>query len=247
MKKEEIQTVWHQDHEVLWEEVTMDNQMSVSGLTQVLLQAAVIHSEHLGYGFSNTSKASISWVLFKFYLEIIRMPAWKEKIHLSTWPHKTKAITAIREFEVVDSQGNTICTASSEWSIIHLKTRRPQRLDSIEGLGERVSDRSVFTHAVERINPKTVFEELFQIKVRYTDMDLNGHANAGKYFDWLSDAVYEIYQSNDIAFVQFNYHHECYLGDHISIQIAKDQPGLIRGFNLDQQQPAFVARVEIRK
>jgi len=246
MNEETIQTIWHHDHEVLWEEVTMDNQMSISGLTQVLLQAAVIHSEHLGFGFSTTSKDLLSWVLFKFHLEIIRMPLWKEKIHLTTWPHKTKAITAIREFEVVDDRGNTICTASSEWSIIHLKTRRPQRLDRIEGLGERVSSRSVFTHKVERINPKASFEELYQLKVRYSDMDLNGHANAGKYFDWLSDAVYELYQSNQITFVQFNYHHECYLGDRISIQVGKDQPGLIRGFNLDQQQPAFVAKVEMR-
>jgi len=244
--KHEIKTIWQENHVVSWEDVTMDNQLSVTGLTRMLLQAAVSHSEHLGFGFSTTSKDLLSWVLFKFHLEIKRMPAWKEKIHLTTWPRKTKAITAIREFEVTDAQGNIICTASSEWSIIHLKTRRPQRLDSIKGLGEHVSGREAFTHPVERINPKVEFKDLFQLKVHYTDMDMNGHANAGKYFDWLSDAVYEIYQSNNIVFVQFSYHHECYLSDIICIQISDENQGLIRGFNLTQQHVSFLAKVEMR-
>lgn len=232
---------------VSWEDVTLDNRLSITGLTRMMLQAAVSHSEHLGFGFSTTSKDQLSWVLFKFNLEINRMPAWKETIHLNTWPHKTKVITALRQFEVLDSRGAVLCTASSEWSIIHLVTRRPQRLDSIKGLSEHVSSRAVFTHPVERINPKVEFDELFQLKVHYTDMDMNGHANAGKYFDWLSDAVYEVYHSNDISFVQFSYHHECHLGDTISIQISEENPGLIRGFNLTQQQVSFLAKVEMRE
>jgi len=186
-------------------------------------------------------------MVFNFNIEIKNLPAWEEPISINTWPHKAKSITAIREFEVLDKEGATLCNASSEWSIINLKTRRPQRLENIPGLGERIYDRAALKRSIGRINSNMAFEELFRVKVRYTDMDLNGHVNAGKYFDWLSDAIYERFASNDITFIQFSYHHECLLGDSLSIQFGKDDQGLIRGFNTDQQQVAFLARVEMRK
>lgn len=244
--KQEKKHFWQEDHTVSWEDTTTDNHLSITALNRMLLQAAVNHAEHLGFGFTDTSKEDLSWVLLRINMQINRLPAWKELFSVTTWPSRVKAITAFREFEVKDGQDNTICTATSEWSVINLKTRRPQRMSSLENLINHISDKVSLDASFARLDPKLTFEKLFQVKVRYSDMDMNGHANAGKYFDWLSDAVYEVAGTNDVAFISFNYFHECLLGDTLSIEKSKEVPGFIRGFKTEKNEMAFWAKVEMR-
>ncbi len=245
--EQEKKRLWQENNEVSWEDTTIDSHLSISALDRMLLQAAINHAEHLGFGFTDTSKENLSWVLFRMNLQINRLPLWKEKYSVITWPSRVKAITAFREFEVLGEQGEVLCNASSEWSVINLKTRRPQRMSSLTNLYGHLTEKISLDRPFPKLNPKLKFEDLFSVKVRYTDMDMNGHVNAGKYFVWLSDAIYEIFGTNDIAFISFNYFHECLLGDTISIEMSKEDPGLIRGFKSNEGKMAFWAKVEMRK
>ncbi len=235
-----------ENHTVSWEDTTIDNHLSITALNSMLLQAAVNHAEHLGFGFTNTSKEDLSWVLLRINLKINKLPSWKEKFTVVTWPSRVKAITAFREFEVKGEQGEIFCVATSEWSVINLKTRRPQRMSILGDLIDLFSEKAILDTPFEKLDPKLEFEELFSVKVRYSDMDMNGHANAGKYFDWLSDAIYEVSGTNDVAFVSFNYFHECLLGDTLIIEKSKNIPGFIRGFKTKENKMAFWAKVELR-
>ncbi len=245
--EQEKKRLWQENNEVSWEDTTIDNHLSINALDRMLLQAAINHAEHLGFGFTDTSKENLSWVLFRMNLQINRLPSWKEKYSVITWPSRVEAITAFREFEVVGEQGEMLCTATSEWSVINLKTRRPQRMSSLTNLYEHITEKISLDRPFPKLDPKLKFEDLFSVKVRYTDMDMNGHVNAGKYFVWLSDAIYEVFGTNDIAFISFNYFHECLLGDTISIEMSKENPGLIRGFKSNEGKMAFWAKVEMRK
>ena len=241
----EIIKVWHESHEVSWEDTTVDNHLSITALDRDLLQAAVNHAEHLGFGFTNTSKEDLSWVLFRINIQISRLPSWKENYTVITWPSRVGALTAFREFEVVDKEGTPLAAATSEWSVINLKTRRPRRMSSLPHLFDHLTERIVLDRPFFKLDPKTEFEELFSVTVRYSDLDMNGHANAGKYFEWLSDAIYEMYGSNRVSFISFNYFQECLAGDVVSVQKSKNRPGFIRGFKTGSGKPAFWAKVEM--
>jgi len=237
---------WQENHTVSWEDTTLDNHLSITALNRFLLQAAINHAEHLGFGFTDTSKQDLSWVLLRINLQINRLPAWKEKFNVVTWPSRVKAITAFREFEVSGEKGEILCVATSEWSVINLKTRRPQRMSSLGNMINHLSDKVSLDSPFFKLDPKLEFEELFSVKVRYSDMDMNGHANAGKYFDWLSDAIYEVSGTNDVAFVSFNYFHECLLGDTLAVERSTDVSGFIRGVKTGEKKMAFWAKVELR-
>ena len=240
----EIKKIWTELHTVSWEETTVDNHLSITSLNRVMLQAAVDHAEHLGFGFTNTSKEDLSWVLFRINIQINRLPAWKEKYQLFTWPSRVGALTAFREFEIKDERGRLLVVATSEWSVINLKTRRPRRMSTLEHLYDHLTPRIPLSKPFFKLDPKIEFEELFSVKIRYSDLDMNGHANAGKYFDWLSDAVFEQYGHNRMAFISFNYFQECLLGDVVSIQRSTDDSGYIRGFKTQTGKTAFWAKVD---
>ncbi len=243
---EEIKKIWREAHEVTWEDTTVDNHLSITALDRYLLQAAVNHAEHLGFGFTNTSKEDLSWVLFRINLQINRLPSWKEKYTVITWPSRVGALTAFREFEIVDNVGTRLAAATSEWSVINLKTRRPRRMSTLPHLFDHLTERIVLDRPFFKLDSGLEFEELFSVTVRYSDLDMNGHANAGKYFDWLSDAIYEQYGSNSVSFISFNYFQECLAGDVVSVQKSISEPGFIRGFKTGSGKPAFWARVEMQ-
>ncbi len=245
--RQEKKRLWQENYEVSWEDTAIDKHLSISALDRILLQTAINHAEHLRFGFTDTSKENLSWVLFRMNLQINRLPLWKEKYKVITWPSRVKTITAFREFEVRGEHDEILCAATSEWSVINLKTRRPQRMSSLTNLHIHLTEKISLDRPFFKLNPKLNFEDLFTVKVRYTDMDMNSHVNAGKYFVWLSDAIYEIFGTNDIAFISFNYFHECLLGDTISIEKCKEDPGLIRGFKSNEGKMAFWAKVEMRK
>jgi acyl-ACP thioesterase len=164
-----------------------------------------------------------------------------------TWPSRVGVLTAFREFEVRGEKNELLGAATSEWSVINLKTRRPRRMNSLTRLYDHVTEKTSLDRPFFKLDPKREFEELFSVKVRYSDLDMNGHANAGKYFTWLSDAIYEMYGSNQVAFISFNYFQECLLGDMVSIQKSMDDSGLIRGFKTNENKMAFWAKVEMKE
>ncbi|MBN2638701.1 MAG: hypothetical protein JXR65_06395 [Bacteroidales bacterium] len=230
---EERKAVWEEIFEVDWETVSMDNHISLTDLIKMMLKVAVNHAEHLGFGYTDTSKEDLSWVLLRINVQMKRLPSWKEKIKVSTWPSRVKTLTAFREFEIKDEEENVICQATSEWSVINLKTRRPQPVSSLKELYQPPKTREFLTRPFPMPDNSHPFEELFSQKVRYTDMDMNGHVNAGKYFDWFSDALYEVSGTNKVGFISFHYIRECRLGEKITIEKGTDNPMEIRGVKPD--------------
>ncbi len=245
MRQEENKMIWQEDFVVDWESVSMDNRMTLSALIRILLLGATNHAEAMGFGFTDTSKEDLSWVLLRINLKIERLPMWQEAISVLTWPSQVKALTAFREFEVVGKNKEVLCRATSEWSVINLKTRRPQRMEGLQFIEKHLVNEPNLVFPFPKINPKMDFEEIFSLQIHYSHMDMNGHANAVKYFDWLSDAVYEQFGTNDVSFVYFNYYHECMLGETISIQKSLEEPGVIRGFKTGEGKMAFLSKVEI--
>jgi len=245
MEQKDTKMIWQEDFVVDWESVSMDNRMTLSALVRILLQGATNHAEAMGFGFTDTSKEDLSWVLLRINLKIDRLPSWQEKISVFTWPSQVKALTAFREFKVVGKDKEVLCQATSEWSVINLKTRRPQRMEGLQFIENHQVNKPNLVFPFPKINPKMDFEELFSLKIHYSHMDMNGHANAVKYFDWLSDAVYEQFGTNDVSFVYFNYHHECLLGETISIEKSLEEPGVIRGFKTGEGKMTFLSKVEM--
>lgn len=230
---ERKKAVWEEIFKVDWEMVSLDNHISLTDLIKMMLKSAVNHAEHLGFGFTDTSKDDLSWVLLRINVQINRLPSWKEKIKIATWPSLVKTLTAFREFELTDEQEKLICQATSEWSVINLKTRRPQPVSRLKDLYQPPKIREFIVRPFHRPDNRHRFEELFKQKVHYTDMDMNGHVNAGKYFDWFSNALYEVTQTNRVDFISFHYKHECLLGETISIEQGIENPMEFRGLKPD--------------
>jgi acyl-CoA thioesterase FadM len=244
----EQQKLWTERHRVSWDDTNLSGKLNLTGLNIMFQRAAVEHAEHLGFGYAEMSKENYSWVLIRINIEIFRLPVWREKVKLLTWPRTMKNLSALREFELyAEEDDELLVTASSEWFLIDLDTRKPQRMEKMRRFEPTLTDKKAVRKAPSRIKRNQSFSDLFSITPRYSSMDMNGHTNARKYIDWLDDAIYKVYGDNDISFLHMSYFHECRLDEELIIQAGENGSGVFRGWKPDREQVAFLASVEFKE
>jgi acyl-ACP thioesterase len=264
--EKKLKKIWKEQYAVNWDDISLDGKLSLTGLNIMLQRAATYHAEHLGFGFTQTSVYNASWVLFRINLELIRMPEWCDRVVVETWPRVVKGLAAYRDFIVTTPEGEVLCRATSEWFIIDLTSRRPQQIEkyvdvelytmptagsptdlSAEGMeAGKPTNRQAVTRDIPTLSRNTNYETLFEVIPKYSDMDMNGHTNARKYFDWLTDAMHQDNGKLNPTFVQMTYFSECTLGEHLVIQRNTSEKGLYRGQKIAHDKTAFVAMVEMR-
>jgi acyl-CoA thioesterase FadM len=241
----ELQKLWSEHHLVSWDDTNLSGKLNLTGLNIMFQRAAVEHAEHLGFGYVEMSKENYSWVLIRINIQIHRLPVWREKVRLLTWPRSMQNLSAFREFELFSEQEDELLvTASSEWFLIDLDSRKPQRMEKMRRFEPFLTVRRAIDKTPARINRNQDFQDLFSITPRYSSMDMNGHTNARKYIDWLDDAIYKVYGERDISFLHMSYFHECRLDEELIIQSGEEGSGVIRGWKPEKDQVAFLAQVE---
>lgn len=243
----EKKKIWESRQMISWDDTSPAGTLNLTGLNILLQRAAVDHAEHLGFGYQVMSRQNLSWVLIRANIEINRMPKWRERIRLVTWPREMARLSAFREYSMfAEESGEVLCNASSEWLLIDLDTRRPQKMDGHRKYEQYATKREALTRKMPRVTKSCNYRDLFTIKPRYSTLDMNGHANARKYIDWLDDAIYEIHGQKELGFMHMSYFHECTYGEELVIQYCLDDDTVIRGWKAEREQIAFLAKVEIK-
>jgi len=239
-----MKKIWEEKHIVDWDQTTVNGQISLGALNLYLIGAAINHAEHLGFGYNTISKEGISWVLFRINIDIKRLPSKGEAVVVTTWPRSIRGISASRDFEMhLEESGELLCAVTSDWLIIDLKTRKPQRLDRFNSENCICPDKKAVSLKVPKVNFKSEFADLYKIKTYYSDIDMNGHVIAHKYFSWLEDAINKIHGEKELSFIQMNYFNECDKDEDIQIKYSKEDDTNIMGVKLNNDKPAFSAKV----
>jgi acyl-ACP thioesterase len=243
----EKQLFWESTHMISWDDTSPSGTLNLTGLNILLQRAAVDHAEHLGFGYQEMSKQNLSWVLIRANIEIFRLPNWREKVRLKTWPREMARLSAFREYVLyAEETGEVLCNASSEWLLIDLDTRRPQKMDNHRHFEQYATKEEALTNKIPRLSKSCDYQDLFTIKPRHSSLDMNGHTNARKYIDWLDDAIFELHGQKELSFMHMSYFHECTYGEELIIQFCKDDDTLIRGWKPGKNQIAFLGKALFR-
>ncbi len=237
-----MKKIWKEKFKVNWEETTLNGNLSLSALNLFLIRAAARHSEHLNFGYSTLSKENISWVLYRLNIKINRLPLLNENISIITWPRSVSGISASRDFEMTsDDSQEILCKATSDWLLINLDSRKPQRMKKFTDSKYLNINKKAIDEIPVEINKKCDFKNLFSVKTRYSDLDMNGHVIAHKYFSWLQDAIYLLHGDKQPSFIQMNYFNECDINEEISIKYCPDNILNFMGLKLNNGKSAFTS------
>lgn len=191
----------------------------LTSISNYLQEVSANHIDEIGQGLSDLSQNNYAWVLSRMRIKIIRPAKWKETIRIETFPTGIKGLYGARDFRIFDANDQVIALASSYWLVVDLETHRPLRPYAVVNSMPIGNYPAVFEDELGKLAPLTNEAKLIEeIKIHYSDIDINRHVNNVKYFKWLIDAFpQETLTEQSISEIEINFIHELKLGESIQI------------------------------
>lgn len=218
-KIEKLKSIWSDIYHVHSYEVDSFHRLNIVNLCHYFQESAWNHAEHLGVGFSDLANTGNIWVLLKLRIQVECLPKWGDYLEFKTWPKGKRSIFALRDFEVFDSKKKCIIKGASEWVIIDVKSRRPQRVDKFLCNIPVLPMKNCFDESINDINSIDIKEDFIKYRVCYSDLDFNGHVNNSQYIRWVLNTYHSGFFIEYLPFIiEVNYRSEAEEAENIEIR-----------------------------
>jgi medium-chain acyl-[acyl-carrier-protein] hydrolase len=168
--------------------IDKDRTLSITSLIEFLLETAGFHTEVCGVGWKVLKDHNVFWVLSNLFIKFNEFPVWNQEIKIETWSTGLKGVFAQRCFIVYNSTGKILMKATSDWLMVNTLSRRIVRADRFMGEFPHRSEK-LFEFKVPQILIPENLKTVTNLKVQYSEIDMNGHMNSAKYPERIINAI----------------------------------------------------------
>ncbi len=172
-------------------EVDPNFNLKPGALVNLLQEAAIFHSENIGFGIQALRRQALGWVLNRLAVDIQRAPAYGEQVEIVTWFRGAKRFKAYRDFEIYAGPAR-IAAATSLWLFCEVGTKKFSRISEEMVTAYTVETDRVFAQDLDHWKADCAFapELTVPLATRASDFDPNGHVNNAVYFDYLQTLLH---------------------------------------------------------
>ncbi|MDR2817022.1 MAG: hypothetical protein LBB62_10030 [Proteiniphilum sp.] len=207
------------------QDIDFRRRVSLRSLTGMVLATAGKNADENGFGLLALQTGHYTWVLSRLVIDMERFPTEKDTLSIETWVAHVGTAFTTRNFRMRNGDGTVTGHATSSWAVIDMRTRRSVRLDTIPSMQRFIVHESVPVDEPARIaNVEGEIANSFTVK--YSDIDVNGHANSLNYVQWLSDCFpLDFYREHYIRRFEINFLKEITYGDNGEVYRQMTAPG----------------------
>lgn len=180
-----------------------------------MMETAGRHAEMLGVGVRDLHAKGLTWVLARLHVRVTAVPEAGGTVHIATWPSGRHRLFAVRDFRLRNGDGGELLRATSAWALMHLKTRRPARLDPHLPVFSRHPGRMIEDGFAPLPPPYPQAARTFY-RAQAGDIDLNDHVNNTVYLDWALRSAPDALGSRAPMSLEASFLSEARLGDRIA-------------------------------
>ncbi len=163
--------------------------LSYESLLQILENAG---AHHAAIVYDKVAGNGIAWVLVDWRINISRRPKQFQKMHIKTWIRgKAPSSTVFRDFIITDDQEREFLRASAKLALVDLKAKKIIRISGELFYSYYPENDVVFDIEAPHLKEPEVFDDVYQIQLRRSDIDYNGHVHNTRYIDFALEALPE--------------------------------------------------------
>jgi len=220
MEKRELMTenlFWKEEFVVRSYEINSRAVATMETIAKYIQEVASNHAREMKLDVTHLSEDRLTWVLSRIRIRMNKYPKWQQKVTVETWPAVKDRYFAIRDYRILDSNGEELGVGTSSWMIINLDTRKPVELPSfMTGTENKKAGRALNDSFAKlpAITDQYDFEKEFH--VRLSDLDVNQHVNFINYIVWgLETVPRDIWENYVLKDLQISFRAESVYGDRV--------------------------------
>ena len=225
---------YQQKYRVPFYESDAFQKMRLSSILAVALQISGEQSTELGRSDVWVSEHyGLFWAVIEYDVKITRFPMFNEEITIETEATSYNKFFCYRRFSFLDSQGEVMLEIASTWVLMDKETRKIERVldDIVDPYASEKISKILRPHKFKK---REAFENptLMTYPVRFSALDMNGHVNNAKYYDWAADMVdFEFRKSHVPSRIFIKYNHEVLYGEEIHAAMSWEEDVSHHNFN----------------
>lgn len=219
------------------------SRLRLSSLFLFMEETALADAEQNGFGLQSMIKAGYTYVITRMKIRINHMPLWGESLSISTWAkdfYQDKV--CLKDYSILDAQGNAIAQATSSWLLVNLKTGKAENPSNSPFPIPLYSGKNALPEMLDIMIPGEEPTIVNTEEAHYSDLDMNRHVNHCRYVDWVMDALNkDEIKNKKIRSIQMNYINQIPLGGKTNIVRFKDthHHAFLFGMNADDMSQCF--------
>ena len=197
-------------------EVDCRNRLSILSLFSFMQEAASKHAAALGVSIHQLLSENCTWLISRLKIKIASYPGWNDRIQVSTWPSGTQQLFALRDFEIKDGENRIVAAAVSAWLVIDLNRRRPVRISPFVERLKPIEGSHILPDELNKLAALRQPDHKRNFVVRYSDLDINQHANNVRFVEWVVEGVPSVVLKTSVpAEIEINFLAEAFYDDQI--------------------------------
>jgi acyl-ACP thioesterase len=205
------------DYKVHSLEVDFQKNLAIDYVGNYLLTTAAKNADSNGFGLHLLQQRNASWVLTKIAIEMNEALTEDQAFSIETWVEEVGRLQTTRNFNIYNTSRQIIGSACSNWIMFDMTSRKAVDLLSIEGLLDVVEKDSGLIEKPIRLTSVTG-TKVDEFKVKYSDIDINGHVYSMRYLQWLCNLFpLDKYKVQQIQRVELNFINETLWGENVAI------------------------------
>ena len=241
--------IWEATTKIRAFDVDANGRLKVNTILDYFQDAASNDAERLNFGYSTFVPMGLTWVLSWAKFEFIKYPKFRDEIKIQSWGKTQHKLYSIRDYLMLDSKDESICKGTSAWLLLDSKSLRPRILPQLFPEIKMHDSIDALTDLPSKIVVSGKTEIIYTTQIRYSDIDLNQHANNAKYIELMLDCFdQEFHKKHTIKTLTVSYNAQSKYGDEIQLSkgTEKDFPLThnVEAKNLSTSKIVFQAIVE---
>lgn len=241
--------IWENTFRVRAFDVDANGRFKVNSILDYCQDAASNDAERLNFGYTNFVPRGLTWVLSWAKFEFINYPKFMDEIKIQSWGKKQHKLYSMRDYLLFNSNDEVICKGTSAWLLIDSKSLRPKILPQLFPEIKMLDSKEALSDLPHKIVTTSETKIIYSTQIRYSDVDLNQHANNASYIRFMLDCFDEhFHKSHTIKSLTTTFIAESKFGNEIQLSKSTENESplthYIEAKNLTSKKIVFQSLVE---
>jgi len=206
---------FEKDFEIGSFQVHPDGKIRLSCVADLFQETSWRHADSADFG-RNLSEENKMWVLSRMDFQCFNQPSWGQKVKTYTAGRGVERLFAFREFLMTDENDQILVQCMTSYVLLNTESKRPIRPEVVLPV-HLFNPLEQPEWQAAKVKVEGEFFATEQLKVRYSDLDLNYHVNNTSYIQWVENILKEKKIRKNKFLI--NFQAECLLGDLVDINL----------------------------
>lgn len=215
-KQYHINNVFRSEEQIFFSQANAAGFLSLHELLRMTADLAVEDYNQQGMSREFLKEKGFAILVSRLAFRFHKMPVENQKLEFVTWEEKPEALQLARNYRIYCGD-QLLVSGKAYWLVCDLNTRRliPTAKFNLREPDDTVTEMDCLKPG--KINVPEDLELWDSRKIKYSDLDTNGHTTNSRYGAFIEDALPEEYRSKVPVDFKLNYSKEAMIGNQLDV------------------------------